>query len=243
MIPANFVTIIIKERELNTKHLQIISGISHLSYWFSNFIFELIKYYFTGGICLLLILAFDSYSDYLYVLYILYGFSMVSFTYMVSFMFKLESTAQNFIILINFLFGALGGTIVLILRILEDTVSIGRGLAFVFRFVPSFAFSYGYNQLLSIKLIYSVDYPLSFMKMTTEPLSIDYVGMDIIFLAFEFFIYTVILIVSELTNNKLFFGEIESSKTEVTNVNDTVVLKEIEKANFEEEEKSCKIFF
>lgn len=168
---------------------------------------------------------------------------MVSFTYMVSFMFKLESTAQNFIILINFLFGALGGTIVLILRILEDTVSIGRGLAFVFRFVPSFAFSYGYNQLLSIKLIYSVDYPLSFMKMTTEPLSIDYVGMDIIFLAFEFFIYTVILIVSELTNNKLFFGEIESSKTEVTNVNDTVVLKEIEKANFEEEEKSCKIFF
>ena len=41
LIPANFVTIIIREKENNSKHLQIISGISLLSYWVNNFIFEL----------------------------------------------------------------------------------------------------------------------------------------------------------------------------------------------------------
>ena len=50
LIPSNFITIIIKERENNLKHLQIISGISLLGYWFNNYIFELIKYYFVGGI-------------------------------------------------------------------------------------------------------------------------------------------------------------------------------------------------
>jgi ATP-binding cassette subfamily A (ABC1) protein 3 len=50
LIPSNFITIIIKERENNSKHLQIISGISLFSYWFNNYLFELIKYYIIGGI-------------------------------------------------------------------------------------------------------------------------------------------------------------------------------------------------
>ena len=81
LIPANFITIIIKERELNTKHLQIISGITTSSYWISNFIFEFLKYFFTGGICLILIVAFGVYEDNLILLVFLYGLSMVSFTY------------------------------------------------------------------------------------------------------------------------------------------------------------------
>ena len=48
LIPANFITIIIKEKENNSKHLQIISGISLMSYWVNNFIFELVKYYIIG---------------------------------------------------------------------------------------------------------------------------------------------------------------------------------------------------
>ena len=58
LIPSNFITILIKERENNSKHLQIVSGLSLFGYWFNNYIFELIKYYFIGGICLLLLLAF-----------------------------------------------------------------------------------------------------------------------------------------------------------------------------------------
>ena len=47
LIPANFVTIIVKEKLNNSKHLMRVSGISISAYWIVNFIFELVKYYFT----------------------------------------------------------------------------------------------------------------------------------------------------------------------------------------------------
>ena len=132
LIPANFITIIIKERETNSKHLQIISGISLLSYWFNNYLFELIKYYFIGGFNLFLIWAFGFYKNYLYILYLLYGPSMVSFTYLFSFVFSSESSGQNVVIIVNFIGGALAGSVILILRVLEDLVNTGKKLQYFF---------------------------------------------------------------------------------------------------------------
>ena len=45
-----------------------------MSYWINNFIFELLKYYIIGGICLVLLKAFGYYEDYLVILYLLYSF-------------------------------------------------------------------------------------------------------------------------------------------------------------------------
>lgn len=233
LIPANFITIIIKERELNTKHLQIISGITVSSYWISNFIFELLKYFFTGGICILFIVAFDTYVEHLVLLVFLYGLSMVSFTYIMSFLFKTESTAQNFVILINFFFGALGGTVILVLRIIPDTVSIGKFLAFPFRLFPSFAFSYGYNQLLSINLLMAGDYPDTFMLMEPDALSMDYAGSDILFLGLGFIIYTIILIVMEMSRSFGYNGKKKNTE-KAQNINDSMVMKEIERADKDE---------
>jgi len=233
LIPANFITIIIKERELNTKHLQIISGITTSSYWISNFIFEFLKYFFTGGICLILIVAFGVYEDNLILLVFLYGLSMVSFTYIMSFLFKTESTAQNFVILINFFFGALGGTVILVLRIIPDTIEIGKSLAYLFRFIPSFAFSYGYNQLLSIDLLASIDSPLTFMLTEKDPLSFDYAGMDALYLGLSFILYTIILIFLEMSRNFGYNGK-KKNMEKAQNINDSVVMKEIEKAEKDE---------
>ena len=108
LIPANFITIIVKEKINNSKHLMRISRINISSYWLVDFIFELSKYYFTTGICLILLYAFDFYKDYLYILYLIYGPATVSVTYILSFLFESESNAQNGIILLNFLLGALG---------------------------------------------------------------------------------------------------------------------------------------
>jgi ATP-binding cassette subfamily A (ABC1) protein 3 len=151
LIPANFITIIIKEREMNTKHLQIISGISYTSYWLSNFIFEMVKYLFTGGVCLILIILFGSYSsedkNIMILLYVLYGFSMISITYLLSFIFTKESSAQNFTILLNYLFGPLACTVVFVLRINPGTVEVAKALSYVFSIFPSFSFAFGMNQL------------------------------------------------------------------------------------------------
>ena len=74
---------------------------------------------------------------------------MVPFTYSLSFFFKNESFAQNITIFINFLVGALGGAVLVILRTLDDTSRIAKILAYILRVIPSFSFSYGYNTLLS----------------------------------------------------------------------------------------------
>ena len=53
LIPANFISSIVSERINNSKHLMRISGVSIFAYWLVNFLFELVKYYFTAGICII----------------------------------------------------------------------------------------------------------------------------------------------------------------------------------------------
>ena len=149
LIPANFITIIIKERENNSKHLQIISGISLFSYWLNNYIFELVKYYIIGGICILIIYLFDFYKKYFIFLYIEYGPAMVSFTYLFSFIFTSEDKGQTCILLVNLLIGTLGGSAVLIMRYEDNLINKAKTLAYILRIIPSFCFSYGYNLLLN----------------------------------------------------------------------------------------------
>ena len=126
LMPANFITVYVRERINNTKHLMRISGINIFSYWIINYIFELVKYYFSTGICIFLLWAFDYYEKYLYILYITFGPSMISLTYSLSFFFDNESNAQNAIILINFLFGYLGSIIVGVLRGMDATKKVGK---------------------------------------------------------------------------------------------------------------------
>ena len=255
LIPANFITFIIRERETNTKHLQVISGISLISYWMSNFIFELVKYYFIGGVNLLLILWFGVFPPYLWLLYLLYGFPMIAFTYLLSFFFKTESSAQNVVIFVNFLFGSLAGTIVIVLRVIEDVIYLGKIIAYILRIVPSFCFAYGFNQILSKQLLYFVDYKnvAPFFPEDSYIISLEYAGVDALFLGVEFFVYLLLLIMFEVFRNgcrtnkssikKPKFNtasKSNSSNSYVENLlsknkmNDTLVVQEIEKANFDE---------
>ena len=244
LIPANFITIIIKERESNTKHLQIISGISLTSYWLSNFLFELIKYYFIGGVNLLIIMAFGNFPYWLWLLYVVYGFSMVSFTYMMSLFFTTEATGQNAVILVNFLFGALGGTVIVILRILEDLIIYGKIIAYILRVIPSFAFAYCFNQLLSYQLLFIVDSPDNILAMSLDPdtyiIQTTYVGMDVIYMCIEFVFYLLVLIIWESSTNCCRSRKSKRAN-DYSSINDSNVKNEIEKANSQENDDKYSI--
>jgi len=212
LIPANFITIIIKEKENNSKHLQIISGISLMSYWVNNFIFELFKYYIIGGICILFLYLFGFYEDYIYVLYLLYGPSMVAFTYIFSFIFKKEGLGQTMVILVNLLIGALGGTAVFIMRNYEKLIKYAKPIANVFRIIPSFCFCYGYNSLLNRDFLYITDFIVesnstlswstAYMLIRNEfsdkdILKMKYIGADFVYLAVESVVYILFLVLFE----------------------------------------------
>ena len=84
----------------------------------------------------------------------------MSVTYILSFIFESESNAQNGIILLNFLVGALGSVCVLLIRSLENVKIIGKVLQYILAFLPSFSFDFGYCLLLNRIMIYQTDYPI-----------------------------------------------------------------------------------
>ena len=236
LIPANFITIIVKEKVNNSKHLMRVSGINIASYWLVNYIFELIKYYFTTGICVLLLYAFGYYKNYLYILYLCYGPATVSVTYILSFIFESESNAQNGIILLNFLVGALGSVCVLLIRSLENVKIIGKVLQYILAFLPSFSFDFGYCLLLNRIMIYQTDYPIIWRDFKDKEIikHFNLLISMIVYLSAESVLYTLILVVIEsLAYKSRPVGE----NLLMNEINDSKVIKEIERANDENEEK------
>ena len=231
LIPANFISSIVLERINNSKHLMRISGVSIIAYWLINFLFELVKYYCTAGICLLILWAFDFIPKYFYICYLLYGPPMIVITYFTSFFFDSEAIAQNFLILFNLVFGSLGSTVVIMLRAIDETTNVAKMVAYIFRIIPSFAFGYGYNLLLNGKLIMFIDYSIGYLtKPLSTYISLEYAGSDALFLGCSFFIYIIGIIIIEC--NAYSVEEVEDGLLPKNEANlDKQVEKEIKKAN------------
>ena len=174
LIPSNFITIIIREKENKSKHLQLLSGLSIYTYWINNYIFELIKYYVVVGICFIIISIFKFYEKYLVIFYFFYGPALVSFTYVISYFINSQGVGQVIVLLINLIFGALSGSAILILRTNEKMKKLGIALSYIIRFIPSFCISYGYNQLISKKILFAVDYFKKYDKDDYENLKKKY---------------------------------------------------------------------
>jgi ABC-type multidrug transport system ATPase subunit len=209
-----------------------ISGVSIFAYWLINFLFELVKYYFTAGLCLLILWAFDFVPDYFYISYLLYGPPMIIITYLTSFFFSSEAVAQNFLILFNLVFGSLGSTVVIMLRAIDKSTHAAKIAAYIIRVIPSFAFGYGYNLLLNGKLILFIDYSIGYLtKPKSVYISLEYAGSDALYLGITFVVYIIGIIIIEYNAYRVeevddsLLSEGEDKKL------DKQVEKEIKKAN------------
>lgn len=58
-IPASMIAFLVKEREENVKHQQLVSGISIFSYWFSNYLMDFTKHMIPAIFCSLMVKAFN----------------------------------------------------------------------------------------------------------------------------------------------------------------------------------------
>ena len=236
IMPANFISILVKERVNNSKHLMRVCGLNIYSYWIVNYIFEFIKYYFTGGMCLLCLYFFDDYKEYIYILYLLYGPAMISSTYFISFFFDDESKAQNFIILVNLVFGSLGCIVILLLRLLDNTRALGEILEYFVAIVPVFCFDFSYNISINKNKIYShIFQPEEYLYFTGDEMIKKYtlMLMLIYYCSVEIIIYTILFIITE---SRTYSFKKPTNKKLISKANDSEVIKEIEKTNSLEEE-------
>jgi ABC-type multidrug transport system ATPase subunit len=190
-IPSTFVSWIVKERECRAKHLQVISGLQNGVYWLSNFVFDVTSFFI---ICLLAICCFLAFDRDEYVgdwevfgailtLFMLYGVTGVVSAYCCSFAFDSHATAQNVVMLGNFITGFICVIIVQLMGWIDSTTEASKPIRFVFRLVPAYCLGDGLLYISSIKS-YSV-----FGGVELRPFELDVAGWDMIFLACEVPLY------------------------------------------------------
>ena len=143
LVPASIISFIVKEREDSLKHQQLISGVSMLAYWLSNAVVDVIKCLIPTVLAIIFLPAFNITLPYGWLLILLYGFSIIPFTYATSFIFNAENLAQIATLMLHFLLGVVLSQVFIIFKLFDSTRQVGIVLGWIFRCVPSFALSYG----------------------------------------------------------------------------------------------------
>ena len=152
----------ISERTSKAKHILVVSGVTPITYWLTNFIFDFLSFLVSGGMVIAMWSIFDieeltgESSGTATSLLLLWGAAMACFCYATSFFF--ESTLSNFgfIFMSNLLLGYFGGLaahILLQLSLIEgmsdDVVTAFHWVRDIGHFFPSFSLCYGFLKLQS----------------------------------------------------------------------------------------------
>ncbi len=181
----------------------------------------------------MIIYFFDNFPDYFWAIWLAYGPSIIALTYLSSFWFKTESAAQNFTILFNFVIGALGGTVIFVLRVSNDLIDIGKSIAWILRVVPSFSFAYGYVQLLNPTTLNFIDNQNNLLFLLTNKIDIvstQYAGADLLYLGCVAIFAVITLSLTEGLRNIFKCCKERSNPFKLSSV-DEEVLRESEKIN------------
>jgi len=181
LIPASIIIFIVQERETNLKHQQVITGVSLTAYWTANSVIDTLKGLIPCAISLGLIYIFDIGLEEGWILMVIYCFTIIPFTYAMSFLFSKENVAQTFTLLFHFFISVAVIVIVSIFRVYESTRSAGKIIQWIFRIVPSFALSDGVCTIFSKEL-----YAMLEGKAVEENLSFAVIGGNVLLLSIFF---------------------------------------------------------
>ena len=143
LIPCVMVQFILNERELALKHQQLLSGMSLSGYWSSNIIFDIVMAFIPILLIIGLTFLFNKHYQGIWVLFLLYPFAVVPFTYVTSFLFKSDINAQIMTLFLHFVSGGLLVIIVFVLQFIPKTMAWGNALRWVFTIFPSFCVTHG----------------------------------------------------------------------------------------------------
>lgn len=149
-IPSSIIAFVVKERQGQIKHQQLVSGVSLFAYWSSSFMMNIIEHLIPAVVCSLLVRAFsialwlqDDVYGLIWALFVMFGFAVIPFCYVLSFVFKDHGSAQTTVFALNFITGFLFSLFTYILRIMGSAKNASMALQYIFRVFPGFAFSNG----------------------------------------------------------------------------------------------------
>ncbi|RLN57229.1 hypothetical protein BBJ28_00025928, partial [Nothophytophthora sp. Chile5] len=196
--PASIVGFLVKEKqaEHNSKHQQLVSGVSLPAFWLANYLWDLLTYIVPLVAALVLIQAFgisaftgngcvsctDQTFPAIVLLFVLFGLAICPFTYCLSYFFKEHASAQTYTIMANFLLGV----VLMVVSFILDVVSTSSAdanevLKFFWRLSPLFNLG---SALLNQSLN---EITASFGRSagTTSPFEMDVMGWELLYLAMD----------------------------------------------------------
>jgi ABC-type Na+ transport system ATPase subunit NatA len=195
-MPANFISFAVKEETDKVKHQQLISGVTAPAYWLANFAWDFLNYLIMAVLCLIVLAIWDvkpligSNSGATIVALILYGLSIIPFTYLTSFLFKSHTGAQNTMLLFFIITGAAFLVALIILRIISSTKRIAEILSWIVRLLPSYAFAE------SIAFIMIRSSPTAFGRPASL-WDMEVCGWSFVYMTLETFVYFLMVLLVE----------------------------------------------
>ncbi|RHZ34332.1 hypothetical protein DYB37_012253, partial [Aphanomyces astaci] len=166
---ASVVPYLVKERDptANAKHQQLVSGVGVPAFWLANLAWDLVVYAVPCATGLVAIYFFDitpytgvdckacatSPFPAVVLAFVLLGFALVSFCYVLSFVLKSAASSQTYAILLNVLLGMILLIVSAMLNLLNaKTKAINATLVFVWRLSPLFCVGNGLYTLSLVTL-------------------------------------------------------------------------------------------
>jgi len=118
LVPCAMVSYILKEREQQLKHMQLISGMSLFGYWAANLLADTLKAFVPIGVILLFCYLMNVWYEGVWLLFVLYPLAVVPFSYVTSFLFSSDTVAQICTLFVHFLAGGIMSLVVFTLELL-----------------------------------------------------------------------------------------------------------------------------
>lgn len=155
---ACFAIFPVSERVSKAKHIQLVSGASRTLFWVSSFAFDYIAYFCVAFAIFIIFAAFNitQYAGeqlgFVFLLLFLFGFALIPFIYLLSFLFSDSSAAFSRLTLIMTL-GGMGAIFAVLItaRPALGLVNTSKVLKWIFYPVPHFAFVQGLIDLYNNK--------------------------------------------------------------------------------------------
>jgi ATP-binding cassette subfamily A (ABC1) protein 3 len=206
-IPASFAVFVVSEREFKSKHLQSISGVSMVAYWAANYLWDFLSFLLPAIISSIIILAYanpvftGANFGPVALSFLLYGLSVIPFTYCLSFLFTSHSTAQNVMILVYIVGGIVLTMVGFALYQIDSTREANdRYIRHLFRLVPNYCLG---DSIFYLSVRGFVQRGAWDMKIT---------GFDLVFMTFESIAYFLLTLLLEYAANNPAFLALFKSK-------------------------------
>ncbi|XP_039092407.1 retinal-specific phospholipid-transporting ATPase ABCA4 [Hyaena hyaena] len=197
-VPASFVLYLIQERVNKAKHLQFVSGVSPVTYWLTNFLWDILNYTVSAALVVGIFIGFQkkAYTSpenlpALVALLMLYGWAVIPMMYPASFLFDVPSTAYVALSCANLFIGINSSAITFILELFENNQTLLRFnamLRMLLIIFPHFCLGRGLIDLALSQAVTDV-YARFGEEHSSNPFQWDLIGKKLVAMAVEGVLY------------------------------------------------------